>query len=57
MAYCSRFAFEQEREPFGVAEARGVTAGFDVGECLGHAVKAERVELIEGRMREQDVIS
>jgi hypothetical protein len=35
-----------------VAEARGVTAGFDFGEGLGHAVKAERVELIESRMCE-----
>ncbi len=52
-----RFAFEQEREPFGMAEARGVAAGFDVGEGLGHAVKAEGVELIEGRMGEQDGIS
>jgi len=40
-----------------VAEACGVTAGFDVGEGFGHAVKAERVELIESRMREQGVIS
>ncbi|WP_312022856.1 hypothetical protein [Bradyrhizobium sp. 2S1] len=40
-----------------MAEACGLAAGFDVGEGLGHAVKAERVELIEGRMREQDVIS
>ncbi|MGY3424730.1 hypothetical protein ACVWZW_005205 [Bradyrhizobium sp. F1.13.4] len=52
-----RFAFEQERKPFGVAETRGLAAGFDVDEGLGHAVKPERVELIEGRMREQDVIS
>lgn len=52
-----RFAFEQQCKPFGVAEARGVAAGFDVGEGLGHAVKAERVELIEGRMSEQDTIS
>ena len=52
-----RFAVEQQREPFGVAEARGLAAGFDVGEGLGHAVKAERVELIEGRMGEQGVIS
>ena len=51
-----RFTFEQERKPFGVAEACGVAAGFDVGEGLGHAVKAERVELIEGRMRKQDGI-
>jgi hypothetical protein len=51
------FAFEQQRKPFGVAEACGFAAGFDVGEGLGHAVKAELMELIEGRMREQDVIS
>jgi hypothetical protein len=52
-----RFAFEQEREPFGVAEARGLAAGFDVDEGLGHAVKTETMELIKGRMSEQDVIS
>jgi hypothetical protein len=40
-----------------MAEPCGLAGGFDVGEGLGHAVKAERVELIEGRMREQDVIS
>ena len=52
-----RFAFEQQRKPFGMAEACGLAAGFDVDEGLGHAVKAERVELIEGWMREQGVIS
>ena len=51
------FVFEQERKPFGVAEACGLAAGFDVGEGLGHAVKAQRVELVESRMREQDMIS
>ncbi|MGY4191537.1 hypothetical protein ACVIM9_000878 [Bradyrhizobium sp. USDA 4520] len=40
-----------------MAEACGIAAGFDVGKGLGHAMKAERVELIEGRMREQGVIS
>jgi len=40
-----------------VAEACGVATGFNVGEGLGHAVKAKRVELIEGRMREQDITS
>lgn len=39
-----------------MAETRGLAAGFDVGEGLGHAAKAERVELIESRMIEQDVI-
>jgi hypothetical protein len=52
-----RFAFEQEREPFGVAEACSLAAGFDVDEGLGHAVKAKLMELIEGRMSEQDGIS
>jgi hypothetical protein len=33
-----------------VAEACGLAAGFDVGEGLGHAVKAKMMELIEGRM-------
>ncbi len=40
-----------------MAEARGLAAGFDVDEGLGHAVKAEIMELIEGRMGEQDAIS
>jgi hypothetical protein len=40
-----------------VAETRGVAAGFDVGEGLGHAVKAKMMKLSEGGMREQDVIS
>jgi hypothetical protein len=52
-----RFAFEQEREPFGMAEACGLAAGFDIDEGLGHAVKAKLMELIEGRMSEQDGIS
>ena len=39
-----RVVFEQQREL--------AAADFDVGEGLGHAVKAERVESIEGRMRE-----
>jgi hypothetical protein len=51
------FAIEQKREPFGMAEACGLAGGFDVGEGLGHAVKPERVELIEGGMSEQDGIS
>ena len=51
------FAFEQQGEPFGMAEACGFAAGFDIDEGLGHAVKAECVELIEGGMGEQVVIS
>jgi hypothetical protein len=40
-----------------VAEACGLTGGFDVGEGLGHAVEAEGVEAVEGRMGEQGMIS
>ncbi|WP_456742316.1 hypothetical protein [Bradyrhizobium sp. USDA 4469] len=40
-----------------MAEAGSLAAGLDVGKGLGHAMKAERVELIEGRMGEQGVIS
>jgi len=52
-----RFAFEQQRKPLGVAKACSLAAGFDVSEGLGHAVQAKRMKLIEGRMREQGVIS
>jgi hypothetical protein len=51
------FTFEQQRKPFGVTEACGLTGGFDVGEGLGHAVEAEGVEAVEGRMGEQGMIS
>lgn len=67
LAYCSHFDSRRvavtlrvragAREPFGVAEARGLAAGFDVGEGLSHAAKAERVEFIEGRIGEQDEIA
>jgi hypothetical protein len=33
-----------------MAEARRFATGFDVDEGFCHAVQAERVELIEGRM-------
>jgi len=51
------FTFEQQREPFGVAEACGLASCFDVGEGLGHAVEAEGVEAVEGRMGEQGMVS
>ncbi|MGY2933043.1 hypothetical protein ACVWZ6_002645 [Bradyrhizobium sp. GM6.1] len=51
------FTFEQQRKPFGVTEACALTGGFDVGEGLGHAVEAEGVEAVEGRMGEQGMIS
>jgi hypothetical protein len=51
------FAFEQQRKPFGVAEACSLAGGFDVDEGLGHAVEAERIEAVEGRMGEQGMVS
>ncbi len=39
---------------FGIG---ALAPGFDVGQGLGHAVKADLMELIEGRMGEQGVIS
>lgn len=51
------FTFEQQREPFGVAEACGLPGCFDVGEGLGHPVEAEGVEVVEGRMGEQGMVS
>ena len=39
-----------------MAEAVGFT-GVDLGEGLGHAVQAKSVELVEGRMFEQDRLS
>ena len=44
------FAFEQQREPFGVAEICGLAGCFDVDKGFGHALKAERIEAVEGRM-------
>jgi hypothetical protein len=41
-----RFALKQKRRPSGVADIRGVAAGFDAGEGLGHAVQAELMELV-----------
>ena len=51
------FTFEQQSKPFGVTEAASLTGGFDVGEGLGHAVEAEGVEAVEGRMGEQGMVS
>ncbi|MGY3347021.1 hypothetical protein ACVI1I_006391 [Bradyrhizobium sp. USDA 4459] len=51
------FTFEQQSKPFGVTEAASLTGGFDVGEGLGHAVEAEGVEAVEGRMGEQGTVS
>jgi len=51
------FTFEQQSKPFGVTEAASLTGGFNVGEGLGHAVEAEGVEAVEGRMGEQGTVS
>jgi hypothetical protein len=40
----------QESEPFGMGQRRDVGRGDDLAEGLGHAVEAQLVELIEGRM-------
>ncbi len=40
-----------------MAEAVGFTGGVDLGEGLGHAMQAKSVELVEGRMFEQDRLS
>ena len=48
---------EQQAEPFGMGQRCGFSGCFDLTEGLGHAVKAKLMELIEGRMSEQDVIS
>src|SRR6516165_4274064 len=43
---------EQKPEPLGVAHGPGLARGFDLGKGLGHAGKAEEVELIESGMGE-----
>jgi hypothetical protein len=46
------FLFDDEREPFGMAEAGGLWVGGEILEALGHAVEAEVTQEIEGRMGE-----
>ena len=43
---------EQEAEPFGMLEAVGLGRVFERLEALGHAVQAELVQEIEGRVGE-----
>ena len=50
-------AIEQQGEPFGMGEGRGFAGGFEFAEGLGHAGKAELVELIEDGMGEQGSVS
>ena len=42
-----RFMIEQQRQPFGVAEAGGLIVSGQVGKGLGHAGKAELAQQIE----------
>jgi hypothetical protein len=49
--------FEQQGEPLGVFEGARFGIVIELLEALCHAMQAERVELIESRMREQGVIS
>jgi hypothetical protein len=46
-------AVEQQPQPVGMAERRGVTGGLQFGEGLRHAGKAELVQLVERRVGEQ----
>ena len=52
-----RFIFEQQAEPFRMFEAARLGFVFEVLEPLGHAVKAERVQLFECRMSEHGISS
>ncbi len=51
------FAVEQKAEPFMMAKTVRLVGAGDFHEGLGHAVKAQGVELIEGRMFEQNRFS
>src|SRR5262249_6686962 len=53
VAAMTGFAIEQQAEPFGVAQRCGFAGCFDLAEGFGHAVEAELMEQVEGRMREQ----
>ena len=46
-------AVEEQPQPVGMAERRGVACGFQFGEGLRHAGKAELVQLVERRVGEQ----
>jgi hypothetical protein len=48
---------EEQSEPFGMAQGGGFTGCFDLAEGLGHAVEAELIEQVEGRMGEQGSVS
>ena len=46
-------AVEQQPQPLGMAEARGVAGGLQFGEGMRHAGKAELVQLVERRVGEK----
>ena len=50
------FPIEQQPEPFGMAQRRAVIMFVEFAERLGHAVQAQRVKLIKGRMSEHDYL-
>jgi hypothetical protein len=41
------FAIEQQAEPFGMRQGRGLTGSFDLAEGFGHAVEAEFMHQLE----------
>jgi hypothetical protein len=46
---------EQQGEPFGMGQCRGLTGCFDLGEGFGHTVETELLEQIEGWVGEHSV--
>ena len=50
-------AIEQKTQPFRMAEPVGLIGRRDFDKGLGHAVQAEGVELVEGWMFEQKLLS
>ena len=50
-----QLVFEQQTEPFGVIEAARLGVVLQVLEAFGQAVKAKRVQLVEGRMSEHGI--
>ena len=49
-----RLVLEQQAQPLGVIERTRLGVGGDLLVALGHAVQAERVEEIKGRMGEHE---
>ena len=49
--------FEQQGEPFGMFEGARFGIGLELLEALGHAVQAERVQLVECGMSEHSSVS